>query len=395
MLQIAVTGKPNVGKSSFFNSATLSEVDVASYPFTTIDANKAIAHVVTDCPCKELEITCNPHNSKCADGKRLIPVELIDVAGLVPGAHEGRGLGNKFLDDLRQARAFIHIIDASGSTDEEGRPCEPGTHDPLEDVEFLEHEITMWLFGILKKNWNKMIRKVMSERLDITKVLSEQLSGTGIALEDIAEAKKVVDKDYDKWEDDDIISMLEDLLKRAKPMLIVANKADLPSSEKNIERLEEKYGRVIPASAESELALIRASEAGLIDYFPGDSDFEVVNPEKLNENQMKALNYIKEHVLQKYGSTGVQKALNATVFDVLDMIVVFPVEDEHKMSDQKGNVLPDALLIKNGSKPRDMAYVVHTDIGDSFMHAIDARSCRRISSEYEIKDGDILSIICR
>ncbi|ADZ08277.1 GTPase of unknown function domain protein [Methanobacterium lacus] len=395
MLQIAVTGKPNVGKSSFFNSATLSEVDVASYPFTTIDANKAIAHVVTDCPCKELELTCNPHNSKCDGGKRLIPVELIDVAGLVPGAHEGRGLGNKFLDDLRQARAFIHIIDASGSTDEEGRPCEPGTHDPLEDVEFLEHEITMWLFGILKKNWNKMIRKVMSERLDIAKVLSEQLSGTGIALEDIAEAKKVVDKDYDKWEDDDIINMLQDLLRRAKPMLIVANKADLPTSEKNIKRLEEKYGRVIPASAESELALIRASEAGLIDYFPGDSNFEVVNPEKLNENQMKALNYIKEHVLQKYGSTGVQEALNAAVFDVLDMIVVFPVEDEHKMSDQKGNVLPDALLIKNGSKPRDMAYVVHTDIGDSFMHAIDARSCRRISSEYEIKDGDILSIICR
>lgn len=395
MLQIAVTGKPNVGKSSFFNSATLSEVDVASYPFTTIDANKAIAHVVTECPCKELEITCNPHNSKCIDGKRLIPVELIDVAGLVPGAHEGRGLGNKFLDDLRQARAFIHIIDASGSTDEEGRPCEPGTHDPLEDVEFLEHEITMWLFGILKKNWNKMIRKVMSERLDIAKVLSEQLSGTGIPLEDIAEAKKVVDKDYDKWEDDDIIKMLEDLLKRAKPMLIVANKADLPTSEKNIKRLEEKYGRVIPASAESELALIRATEAGLINYFPGDSDFEVVDPEKLNENQMKALNYIKEHVLQKYGSTGVQEALNAAVFDVLDMIVVFPVEDEHKMSDQKGNVLPDALLIKNGSKPRDMAYVVHTDIGDSFMHAIDARSCRRISSEYEIKDGDILSIICR
>lgn len=395
MLQIAVTGKPNVGKSSFFNSATLSEVDVASYPFTTIDANKAIAHVVTDCPCKELELTCTPHNSKCDDGKRLIPVELIDVAGLVPGAHEGRGLGNKFLDDLRQARAFIHIIDASGSTDEEGRPCEPGTHDPLEDVEFLEHEITMWLFGILKKNWNKMIRKVMSERLDIAKVLSEQLSGTGINLEDIAEAKKVVDKDYDKWEDDDIINMLQDLLRRAKPMLIVANKADLPTSEKNIKRLEEKYGRVIPASAESELALIRASEAGLIDYFPGDSDFEVVNPEKLNENQMKALNYIKEHVLQKYGSTGVQEALNAAVFDVLDMIVVFPVEDEHKMSDQKGNVLPDALLIKNGSKPRDMAYVVHTDIGDSFMHAIDARSCRRISSEYEIKDGDILSIICR
>ncbi len=395
MLQIAVTGKPNVGKSSFFNSATLSEVEVASYPFTTINAHKAVAHVVTECPCIELEVTCNPHNSKCIGGKRLIPVELIDVAGLVPGAHEGRGLGNKFLDDLRQARAFIHIIDASGSTDEEGRPCEPGSHDPLEDVEFLEHEITMWIFGILKKNWNKMIRKVMSERLDLSKVIAEQLSGTGIRIEDIIEAKKVVDKDYDKWDDNDIISVIDDLLKRAKPMLIVANKADMPAAEENINRLEEKYGNVIPTSAESELALIRASEAGLINYFPGDSDFQVIKPEKLNENQIKALNYIKEHVLEKYGSTGVQKALNKVVFDVLQMIVVFPVEDEHKLSDQKGNILPDALLIQKGSKPRDMAYVIHTDIGDSFMHAIDARSCRRISSDHELENRDIISIICR
>lgn len=395
MLQIAVTGKPNVGKSSFFNSATMSQVEVASYPFTTIDANKAIAHVVTDCPCKELEVTCNPHNSKCVEGKRLIPVELIDVAGLVPGAHEGRGLGNKFLDDLRQARAFIHIIDASGSTDEEGRPCEPGSHDPLEDVEFLEHEITMWLFGILKKNWNKMIRKVMSERLDIAKVLLDQLSGTGIRVEEISEAKKVVDKDYDKWEDSDIVTFLDELLKKSKPMLIVANKADLPSSEENIKRLKERYENVIPASAESELALIRAAEAGLINYFPGDSDFEILKPEKLNDTQLKALNYIKQHVLQKYGNTGVQEALNKVIFDVLNMIVVFPVEDEHKLSDQKGNILPDALLVRKGSKPRDMAYVIHTDIGDGFMHALDARSCRRISSEYELENGDIISIICR
>lgn len=395
MLQIAVTGKPNVGKSSFFNSATLSEIEVADYPFTTIYANKAVAYVMADCPCTQLGIKCNPNNSKCVDGLRMIPVELIDVAGLVPGAHEGRGLGNKFLDDLRQSRAFIHIIDASGSTDEEGRPVDAGSHDPLEDVEFLEHEIVMWLFGILKKNWNKLIRKYLSEKLDFSRIIHEQFSGIGISLEEIVEAKRAVPGEYFKWEDKDIQEFLGVLLRISKPMIIVANKADLPTAEENIKRLEEKYGNVIPASAESELALVKASEAGLINYTPGSSDFEIVNPEKLSDPQKNALTYIKEHVLEKYGSTGVQEALNNVIFNLMNMIVVYPVEDEHKMCDGKGNVLPDAILIRKGSHPRDLAFVIHTDIGESFMHAMDARSCMRVKSDYELKSGDIISIICR
>jgi len=395
MLQIAVTGKPNVGKSSFFNASTLSEAEVADYPFTTINTNKAVAYVIVKCPCRELEVECNPRNSQCLEGNRLIPVELLDVAGLVPGAHEGRGLGNKFLDDLRQAGAFIHIIDASGSTDDEGRPCEPGSHDPLKDVEFLQHEITMWLFGILHKNWNRLVRKALSEKLDIGKVIAEQLSGTGIMLEDVVEAKKVVNKEYKDWENEDIIILLDDLLRRAKPMLIVANKADMPISEENIRRLHDEYGKVIPTSAEAELALTRAFKAGLIDYTAGDVDFDILKPDELNLQQEKALQYIRKNVLQKYGGSGVQAALKSVIFDLLDMIVVYPVEDEHKLCDQKGNVLPDALLIPSGSKARDMAYLIHTDIGDGFMHAVDARSCRRVSSDHELEDGDIISIICR
>ncbi len=395
MLQIAVTGKPNVGKSSFFNAATLSDIEVADYPFTTIDAHKAVAHVIKNCPCKELEISCNPRNSKCVEGLRMIPVELIDVAGLVPGAHEGRGLGNKFLDDLRQSRAFIHIIDASGSTDEEGRPVAAGSHDPLEDVEFLEYEITMWLFGILKKNWAKLIRKSLSEKLDFSKVLHDQFSGIGIPLEDIVESKRKLPEEYHKWEDEDIKKFLSILLKIAKPMLIVANKADLPTAEENIIRLQEKYGNVVPASSESELALSKAAKAGLINYIPGSSDFQIINGEKLNDAQKNALNYIKEHVLDKYRSTGVQKALDEVIFNFLQMIVVYPVEDEHKMSDSKGNILPDAILVRDGAHPRDLAFVIHTDIGEGFMHAMDARSCMRVSSDYVLKSGDIISIITR
>ena len=395
MLQIAVTGKPNVGKSSFFNSATASQVEMANYPFTTIDANKAVAHVISECPCKEMNVTCNPHNSQCIDGTRLIPIELIDVAGLVPGAHEGKGLGNKFLDDLMQAKVFIHVIDASGSTDAEGNPVDPGSHDPLEDIEFLEHEIVMWMYGIVSKNWVRLIRKVEAEHLDFSKVIFEQLSGTGILIEDVIEALRTVNPNYGKWEEEDLIEFVRNLLNIAKPSLVIANKADLPGARENIERMQEKYPRVIPTSAESELALMNATRAGLISYISGDSSFEILEKDKLNANQIKALEYIQTNILDVYGSTGIQKALNTAVFELLNMIVVYPVGDEHKLTDQKGNVLPDAFLVPKGSTPREFAYIIHTDIGDKFMHAVDARSKMRVASDYELKDGDIISIVTR
>lgn len=395
MLQIAVTGKPNVGKSSFFNSATSSSVEMANYPFTTIDANKAVAHVVSDCPCKELDVTCNPRNSICIDGKRLIPVELIDVAGLVPGAHEGKGLGNKFLDDLMQAKVLIHVIDASGSTNAEGQPVEAGSHDPLDDLEFMEHEIVMWMYGILNRNWSRLVRKIEAEKLDIAKVIFDQLSGTGISLEDIIEAKRSVNPDYTKWDEEEFIKLTRNILRIAKPMLIIANKADLPTSEENIKRIKEKYPNVIPTSAESEIALVKAAESGLIKYTSGDSDFEILKEDELSPNQLKALEYIRTNILEKYGSTGVQQALNEAIFNLLNMIVVYPVEDEHKYTDQKGNVLPDAILIPKGSVPRELAYMVHSDIGDNFMHAVDARKNMRVASDYELSNNDIISIITR
>ena len=393
MLQIAVTGKPNVGKSSFFNSATASKVEMANYPFTTIDANIAIGHVIDTCPCKELDVVCNPRNSECIDGKRIIPVELIDVAGLVPGAHEGKGLGNKFLDDLIQAKVLIHVIDASGSTDAEGNPVEAGSYDPLEDIDFMENEIVMWLYGILSRNWVRLARKIGAEHLDVSKVIYEQLSGTGITVEDVIEAKRKIEPDYNKWEEEDLIELTRNILKISKPMIIVANKADLPTSADNIKRLQEKYPFVIPCSAESELALVRAAESGLINYTSGDSSFDLVDGEALNKNQKTALEYIQTNILDVYGSTGIQKALNTAIFDLLDMITVYPVSDEHKYTDQKGNVLPDAFLIKKGSTPHDLAFVIHSDIGDKFLYAIDARKNMRISSDYELVSGDIISIV--
>ena len=108
---IGLVGKPSVGKSTFFKAATLAEVEIASYPFTTIKPNHGVGYVKIDCIDKEFNVQCNPNHGFCIDHKRFVPVELMDVAGLVPGASEGKGLGNQFLDDLRQADVFLHIVE--------------------------------------------------------------------------------------------------------------------------------------------------------------------------------------------------------------------------------------------------------------------------------------------
>ena len=112
---IGVVGKPSTGKSTFFKAATLAEVETANYPFTTIKPNHAVGYVKIDCVDKEFEVQCNPRMGYCLNHKRFVPIDLLDVAGLVPGASEGAGMGNQFLDVLNQANALIHVIDVSGS----------------------------------------------------------------------------------------------------------------------------------------------------------------------------------------------------------------------------------------------------------------------------------------
>ncbi len=385
MIEIGLAGKPNAGKSTFFKSATLIDVAIANYPFTTIEPNVGIAYVRTRCVCRELGIECG----KCVDGWRFIPVKLIDVAGLVPGAHEGRGLGNEFLDNLRQAEGIIHVVDASGSTDEEGNEVGVGEHDPVEDVKFLREELDMWLFGILKRNWNKIARRIHLERRDPAKFITEQLAGLGFEEWMVKKALKVVGKGVHEFSDEDLKVFAKELRKVRMKMVIAANKADKAPDEL-IKRLLSLDETVIPTSAYYELALRLASKNGYIKYLPGDEDFEVLKP--LNEKQKKLLDDIRAF-MKKYGGTGVQKAINTLVFDVLGYIVVYPVEDENKFTDSKGNVLPDAFLVKKGTTVRELAYKIHTEIGESFIYAIDAKRKVRIGEDYELKHNDVVKIV--
>jgi len=393
---VGIVGKPNVGKSTFFSAATLATVEIASYPFTTIKPNRGIGYFKTQCVCREFNVKDNPVNSACIDGVRLIPVELIDCAGLVPDAWQGRGLGNQFLDEIRKADALIHVVDASGSTDIEGRLIKPGMHDPLEDVKFLERELTMWLAQIIRRDWPKIARTVEAGAADLPLLLEERLSGLAVKRKHIVEALKKTGLSGDKptrWSDDDFLRFIDALRRISKPMLIAANKMDLPFAEENFERLKETGYIVIPCCAEAELALRRAAEKNLINYVPGNSSFEVREPSKITDRQMSALKAIKEKILDKYKSTGVQDAINAAFEKLLNMIVVYPVEDPEKLTDHYGRVLPEARLVSSNTTARELAYMIHTELGESFIYAVDARTKKRLGEDYVLKNRDVISIV--
>ena len=385
MITLALAGKPNCGKSTFLKAATMANAEIANYPFTTINPNFGVGYVRTKCPCRELNLTCG----QCVDGNRFVPVNLIDVAGLVPDAHKGKGLGNQFLDHLRQADAILHIVDASGGTDSEGNPVGVGTHDPVGDIKFLGFEMTMWIYGILDKHWAKLYRQAQVKGFSIQQGVAEIFTGLGITPEDVRDVEIALKIELVHAKMEDLVPFCAEIVKISKPMLVVGNKFDEAPQTLRI-KLAELH--VSFASAASELALRNAAAAHIIKYLPGDSQFVVQNEAALSAVQKAGLAKIAG-VMKQCNGTGVQQVVNRAVFELLDMIVVYPVEDENHYCDKKGQILPDAFLMKKGSTPHDLAFQVHTDIGKGFLYAVDARTKMRVKESHLLKDGDIIRIV--
>jgi ribosome-binding ATPase YchF (GTP1/OBG family) len=394
---VGIVGKPSCGKSTFFKAATLAEVDIANYPFTTIKPNHGTGYVKVDCVCKDFGKQCNPRFGYSINGKRFVPVDMLDVAGLVPGAHTGKGMGNKFLDDLRQAHVLVHVIDVSGSVNEKGEPVEKLSYDPANDIKFLEVELDMWYNQILTKGWDRFARQVKQEKTEIHKALTKQLSGLGATEKMLLEGIKELGLNREEpqsWTADDLMNLSTFLRKQTKPMIIACNKIDVPGAAEKFSKLVNDFPdhMLIACSAESELALREAAKHELINYVPGESKFELIAQDKLSEKQKKALEFIQKNVLDKFGSTGVQEVLDKAVFDLLEYIAIFP-GGVGKLEDSDGNVLPDCFLMPPGTTALDFAFKLHTDFGKNFIKAIDVKKKLPVGKDHQLKHRDIVEIM--
>jgi len=389
---VGIVGKANVGKSTFFKALTLSDVEIADYPFTTIKPNQGVGFVRIKCPCQDFHVKCTPNNSVCLMGNRFLPISLLDVAGLVPGAHEGRGLGNKFLDDLSSADVLLNVVDASGTTDEEGRKTTG--YDPIKEVGFLREELNFWFFKLVSEIYFDAVKlnRINSKNKFIEKI-AEKLSGLKVNINQVKFACKEVGLDFENPSlDSEVIKKFSFKLREiSKPILISCNKIDMPSSKENILKIKSEFPDliIVPCSAQYELALRMADKNNLIEYIPGDSDFKITG--NLNEKQKEALFNIQKFIKENNG-TGVQECLNKAVFDVLSMKTAFPVEDENKLTNNKGAVLPDGFLLEKNATVLDFAEKVHSAMAKNFIRAVDCRTKKIIGRDYVVKDRDVLTI---
>ena len=391
--RIGLVGKPSVGKSTFFNAATMNDVPEGAYPFTTIDPSVGEAYVRVDCAAPEFDETCTPSVGVCRDGTRFVPVELVDVAGLVPGAHEGRGLGNQFLTDLNETDVLVHVVDFSGTTDIEGEATEG--HDPREDIDFLEEELDEWYLDVLEKGIEKFETRYHGADAAIEMELAEQMSAFGISKDEMKQVilAEGLALDPDAWDDADRASLAREIRKRTKPMVVAANKMDTPEARANWETItaDPDYDHLsfVPASAHAEKALKNADEAGVVEYTAGDDAFEIVGD--VSDEQEAGLERIREHVAT-FDGTGVQHALEAAVFDVLGCIAVFPGTASGTRDDNKG-VFRDCFILPEGATTEEFAFHIHSDIGEGLLHGTDCRSGRQVGTGHELAHRDVIELV--
>ena len=378
-MKIGIIGRTNVGKSTLFKALTLEEVGIEDRPFTTIKPNKGVGYVTVECPEKYFDVKCNPHNAPCIDGTRFVPINIIDVAGLVEGASEGKGLGNKFLNDIMEADAIIEVIDISGNTDSSGNKTKD--FDPAIDIEMVDNEIKKWIASIISRS-----RYIGKE--DISDIIFKNVSGINIKYSTVKEVVKELN--VKEINEDTALKMASLMLKKDKPMLILCNKMDsIEDLEERLKKLRERFNYDFMAcSSAAELTIREAEKSGFIRF----KDNKIEKLKELNGDQEKAINII-DRIIKKYGGTGVKEALNRLAFELKGYKVVFPVEDEKKLTDGFGRILPDAYLVEKDATPKGVAAMIHSDIAKNYKGAIDCKTGLKVKNDSPVKNGQVLKIM--
>eukprot|EP00127_Corallochytrium_limacisporum_P001801 Clim_evm8s84 gene=Clim_evmTU8s84 len=388
-LLIACVGKPSAGKSSFLNAVTDAQAKVGNYPFTTIEPNTGVSFYRVDCACKRFgkESVCGPRYGRCENGTRYIPVKVLDVAGLVPGASEGEGLGNKFLDDLRHADVLMHIVDVSGTTTQKGE--ETIGYDPSNDVDWLDGEICAWIYNNLDKRWGSIVRRHTSaNNSDEALTLVQQLSGYGATEKDCQATldKAKMGKPLKDWEKEDVAKFVKVFVAHKFPTVIVLNKIDLEGADKNIEKMFARYDndRIVLTSALAEAYLRKLRKQGYVKYLEGDPDFATKDElteddldykdlKPIDDKNRKRLDRIRDLILFRYSGTGCYDAIVRAV-DIKGWIPVYIVRSiaNFGANDKSGLVFRDCMLVPPGTTVRRLAGMLSEDLEKNYVSCIGA-----------------------
>ncbi|ORY05528.1 P-loop containing nucleoside triphosphate hydrolase protein [Basidiobolus meristosporus CBS 931.73] len=401
---LACVGKPSAGKSSFLNAVTDAVAKVGNYPFTTIRPNHGVAYYPIQCPCVKYgkQSVCQPRYGRCIDGTRYVPISIMDVAGLVPGASHGQGLGNQFLDDLRSADVLVHVVDVSGTTDEGGK--ETTGYNPINDIDWLHGEVHEWIFNNLNKKWSGIVRRHTATKSSVVETLHNQFSGYGATQSIVA---KFMDKSglkdpLETWDEDTLHKVVDAFLDVRFPTIVALNKIDLPDSDKNIAKIMRKYDedRLVLTSALSECFLRKMDKQGYIKYKEGTDEYLTLEDDPdsglkpLDEKIQSRLEKIQDLVLFRYGSTGVEEVITRAV-ETLGVIPVYPVRNLSNFSNgqpgKQGGAFRDCIMVRPGTTVREFAKKVHPEIDKHYLYAETVGNIRLGESDIITEKINIIS----